>query len=354
MATATRRGLACRDGGELLGRDHVPLCLGMPRLAAPSASAGRRGRLPLEPRGVGRWRPGGVGRVLIESGFEVGDSLLQPADHGGEAGLSLGSERVPDDLRDRFRSGHDAVIKRSGPRLNSPGRERLQLRAKQLRRPGPGPRGTPLPGPGICHHVWEFPPLPDPLAEASTPRGPGRALPFLGRAGFPPILHSPLADPGRLRGPAPRTVPGRDPARLRGYGPSSQVSPVRLRSNRPAFVPTAAHLLPRRERVPGRLLRRDPLPERRPLPDRGGRPGDHPPRYQPLGRLSCDQATPRGSSLAPAPLSRPAHPLAHPGCLQTPLLPTQSGFPVARLRPAGSGQFLGQGARLPCPLPPRD
>ena len=126
-AVAARRGLAGRDRGELLGRDHGSLGLGMLQLSAPSATAGRDRRLPLEPRRVGRWRLRRVGRVLVEPGFKVGDPLLKPADHGGEAGLGLGSEGVPDGLRDRFQPGHDTVIARSGARHNSPGRELLSL-----------------------------------------------------------------------------------------------------------------------------------------------------------------------------------------------------------------------------------
>jgi hypothetical protein len=58
MATAAGLGLARRDGGELLGRDHGPLGLGMARLTAPPALAGGKGRLPLDSRRVGGWRPG--------------------------------------------------------------------------------------------------------------------------------------------------------------------------------------------------------------------------------------------------------------------------------------------------------
>ena len=98
---AVQRLVAVAAGGGLtfkhtIGRiAEVALGLGMSVLAAGFVGRGRLGRRSLEGGRVGRGRLGGVGGVLVESGFEIGKALLVALDQGQDSSLGSRWDLLP-------------------------------------------------------------------------------------------------------------------------------------------------------------------------------------------------------------------------------------------------------------------
>ena len=75
-------------------------------LTAPGLAGRGPGRGRLGVRRVGGRRAGGVGRGLVEAGFEVGDAGFEPGHDGGDGRPEVGRDGVPEVGGDRRRPGH--------------------------------------------------------------------------------------------------------------------------------------------------------------------------------------------------------------------------------------------------------
>jgi hypothetical protein len=89
--------------------DQGPPVLRMAGLAAGLLPRGRLGRGPLDGRRVGGWRLGGVGRVLAESGFQLGDPGFELSDPPFD----------PPDVRDDGRGKTGEEFRRQSRRLHA-------------------------------------------------------------------------------------------------------------------------------------------------------------------------------------------------------------------------------------------
>jgi len=84
------------------------LDLGVPVLTARFVAGKRLGRGVFEDRWVRRGRLGRVGRILLESGFEVGESSLVALDQIPNGGLSSRRDLLAEFFRDRRVRTHAA------------------------------------------------------------------------------------------------------------------------------------------------------------------------------------------------------------------------------------------------------
>ena len=117
-APAALGRLAVDDLADLFGRDKGAGLALMARLSASLLARGR-GRRPSLDRGrIGRGRLGGVGGILAEPLFEVGDSLLKGLHQPGDGHLRLGRKCLPESLRDRWLSHHATVLQNSSRKGN--------------------------------------------------------------------------------------------------------------------------------------------------------------------------------------------------------------------------------------------
>jgi hypothetical protein len=96
--TAFRR-LAVDDLAKLLGWYEWSSLAMMAGLATPLLARGGDRRPPLDRRGIGGGWPGGVGGVLVEPLFQVGDPPLEGLHQYRHRRLRLGRELIPDGLR---------------------------------------------------------------------------------------------------------------------------------------------------------------------------------------------------------------------------------------------------------------
>ena len=99
LAMAAGRRLAVVDGIGVI--DEGTLGLGVPVLTARFVAGRRLGRGAFEVRRIGRGRFGRVGGVLLESGFEVGESSFVSLDQSPDSGLSSRRDLLPEFVRDR-------------------------------------------------------------------------------------------------------------------------------------------------------------------------------------------------------------------------------------------------------------
>lgn len=102
-----------------VGREQRPLLALVPGLTAGAAAGGEPWRSPLDPRRVGRGRPGGVGGVLVEALLEVIDLPLEPLqpllvlpDEGQDRSLGSGRDLPPEVFRDGRLRLHAADLRR--------------------------------------------------------------------------------------------------------------------------------------------------------------------------------------------------------------------------------------------------
>ena len=98
LAITAGRRFAIVDGVGV--SDEGALNLGVPLLTARFVAGRRLGRGAFESRRVRRGRLGGVGRILLESGFEVGESSFVSLDQIPDSGLSSGRDLLPEFVRD--------------------------------------------------------------------------------------------------------------------------------------------------------------------------------------------------------------------------------------------------------------
>jgi hypothetical protein len=99
LAMAAGRRFAIVDGVGVI--DEGALDLGVSVLSARFFARRRLGRGAFEDRWVRRRRSGGVGRILLESGFEVGESSFVSLDQSPDSGLSSRRDLLPEFVRDR-------------------------------------------------------------------------------------------------------------------------------------------------------------------------------------------------------------------------------------------------------------
>jgi hypothetical protein len=114
-AKTAGRWFAVVDGVGVI--DEGALYFGVPVLASPFVVGRRLGRGAFEGRRVGRRRLGGVGGVLVEPGFEVGQALLVVLDQGKDRGLGSRRTLLPEFVRDwrtRLHSAGVAIRSRLG------------------------------------------------------------------------------------------------------------------------------------------------------------------------------------------------------------------------------------------------
>jgi hypothetical protein len=107
-APAALLRLALDDLAELLGRDQGSGMVAMAGLSAPLLPRGRSRRSSFDRGRVGRRGLGGVGGVLVDSLFQVGDPPFQGREQRPDSGLGFGGNGVPERLRDRGRIAHAA------------------------------------------------------------------------------------------------------------------------------------------------------------------------------------------------------------------------------------------------------
>jgi hypothetical protein len=99
LAMAADRRFALVDGVGVIGEG--TLGLGVPVLTARFVAGRWLGRGAFEGRWVGRGRARGIGGVLVEPGFEFGESLFVTLDQSPDSGLSSGWGLLPEFVRDR-------------------------------------------------------------------------------------------------------------------------------------------------------------------------------------------------------------------------------------------------------------
>lgn len=80
--------------------DEGALGLGVPVLTARFVAGRRLGRCAFEGWRVRRGRLGGIGGVLLESGFEVGEALFVALNQGQDRGLSSRWDLLPEFVSD--------------------------------------------------------------------------------------------------------------------------------------------------------------------------------------------------------------------------------------------------------------
>jgi hypothetical protein len=98
LAMAAGRRFSVVDGVGMI--DEGTLDLGVSVLTAGFFGRGRLGRCSLDGRWVRRGRLGGVGRILIEPCFELGEALLVVLNQSPDSGLSSGRDLLPEFVRD--------------------------------------------------------------------------------------------------------------------------------------------------------------------------------------------------------------------------------------------------------------
>jgi hypothetical protein len=93
LAITADRRFAIVDGIGVI--DEGALCLIVPVLTSRFVAGRRLGRGALEGRRIGgRWF-GGIGGVLLESGFEVSEASFVSLDQSQDSGLSGGRDLLP-------------------------------------------------------------------------------------------------------------------------------------------------------------------------------------------------------------------------------------------------------------------
>jgi len=108
LAMAADRRFAVVDGVGVI--DEGTLDLGVPVLTARFVAGRRLGRGAFEGRRVeGRWF-GGIGGVLLQSGFEVSEASFVALDQSPDSGLSRGRDLLPEFVRDRRLRIHAAGL----------------------------------------------------------------------------------------------------------------------------------------------------------------------------------------------------------------------------------------------------
>ena len=117
-AEAASGRLAVDDLADLLGRDEWASFAMMAGLPTPLLARGGSRRPPLDRGGIGRRRLGGVGGILAEAFFEIGDPLLKGLHQPGDRRLCLGRKCLPESLRDRWLNHHANVLQNSSRRGN--------------------------------------------------------------------------------------------------------------------------------------------------------------------------------------------------------------------------------------------
>jgi hypothetical protein len=95
---AADRRFAIVDGVGVI--DEGTLGLGVPVLTTRFVVGMRFGRRAFEVRRVRGGRFGGVGRILLELGFEVGESSFVALDQSPDSGLSSGRDLLPEFVGD--------------------------------------------------------------------------------------------------------------------------------------------------------------------------------------------------------------------------------------------------------------
>ena len=93
LAMAADRRFAMVDGVGLI--DDGALDLGVSLLTARFVVGRRLGWGAFEGRRIGRRRLGGVGRILLETGFQIGKTLFVMLDEGKNSGLSSRWDLLP-------------------------------------------------------------------------------------------------------------------------------------------------------------------------------------------------------------------------------------------------------------------
>jgi hypothetical protein len=93
LAMAAGCRFAVVDGVGVI--DEGALDLGVPLLTARFVVGRRFGWGAFEGRRIGRRRLGGVGRILLEPGFEIGETLFVVLDEGKNSGLSSRWDLLP-------------------------------------------------------------------------------------------------------------------------------------------------------------------------------------------------------------------------------------------------------------------
>jgi hypothetical protein len=83
---------------------------GMSVLAAAFFGRGRLERCSFEGGGIGRGRPGGVGRILLEAGFKFGEALFVVLDRCPDSGLSSRWDMLPEFVRYWWTRAHAAGL----------------------------------------------------------------------------------------------------------------------------------------------------------------------------------------------------------------------------------------------------
>jgi hypothetical protein len=93
LAMAAGRGFAIVDGVGVI--DEGALDLGVTVLPSRFVAGRRLGRGAFEGRRVGRGWFGGIGGVLLESGFEVSEASFVALDQSPDSGLSSRRDLLP-------------------------------------------------------------------------------------------------------------------------------------------------------------------------------------------------------------------------------------------------------------------
>jgi hypothetical protein len=97
-AEAALGRLAVDDLADLFGRNKGAGLAVMARLSASLLARGRSRRPSLDRGRIGRRRLGGIGGILAEAFFEVGDSPLKGLHEPGDGRLCLGRKCLPESL----------------------------------------------------------------------------------------------------------------------------------------------------------------------------------------------------------------------------------------------------------------
>ena len=127
MTTSPTVGRLTGEGfADVLGRDQDAIGLAVFRLTTAFLTARRSGRLSLdtkEIRGGRLVRVGGIelesGSKIIDSVFQVVNSLLRHNEHGGDRRLSLARHLRPQFIRDGKRIRHNEGIVTSSATFNT-------------------------------------------------------------------------------------------------------------------------------------------------------------------------------------------------------------------------------------------
>lgn len=97
LTMAAGRGFAIVDGVGVI--DEVALDLGVPLLTARFLVGRRLGWGAFDGGWIRRGRLGGVGRILLEPGFQISETLFVVLDEGKNSGLSSRWDFLPEFVR---------------------------------------------------------------------------------------------------------------------------------------------------------------------------------------------------------------------------------------------------------------